>query len=359
MAVWERAAFRPTGAPPRAQHGGLQGRRPLGRLPAFCELGGGEEGEGGGRAGAPRRPPLLPGNLPPVAAGGSLEGLGPGPPCGWLRGAARQSLLHGGSRGLTAGGSAPAVPCAVWVGAEGGEGEEGVGGSGGWRPLGGYPRRLACTPPPPLPATGRRAIVWAFANGRPAPCVAVASSRGTGGGGRGGGGAGAGGSVPGQRLVVNELRVSGTSVSRASACPWTPLSPQPGAALVPPPCKRRGGGGGCSGSGGLGLLGGCPGPLARSQPPVSVTWGLRPGLLGARPLPQGVAVTSASACLGAGAAAAVGYSGQWVRAVRRARGSQWLASASVMRSTAPPPQMPAMSAPGQATPPESRAGGPF
>ena len=50
------------------------------------------------------------------------------------------------------------------------------------------------------------------------------------------------------------------------------------------------------------------------------------------------AVTCAAACVGAGAVAAAGCATvrQWARALRKARGSQLLASASVMRSTAPP-----------------------
>ena len=52
----------------------------------------------------------------------------------------------------------------------------------------------------------------------------------------------------------------------------------------------------------------------------------------------GAAVTTVVTCAGAGAAAVAGSAGCsafWVRALRKARGSQLLASASVMRSTAP------------------------
>ena len=112
----ERAAYRPSGAPPRVPRpsrrgegapqvwqGGLRGRRPRGRPPAFRGLGG-EGGEGvGGRDGAPCCPPSVPRSFPLVAAGGWLYGLGPGRPSGqWPRGVGR---LRGGGRG--AGGWAP------------------------------------------------------------------------------------------------------------------------------------------------------------------------------------------------------------------------------------------------------------
>ena len=172
--------------------------------------------------------------------------------------------------------------------------------SGGGHPVGGLPRAAGPhSPPAPLPGTWHLAVVRALTYSPPAPLVAVASSRGTGCGGMGGP-AGARGGGPGQRLVVSGLRVTGAPGSHASVCPWPPLSPRPGATRVLSLCGRRGGWGGRSGSGGLGLPGGCPGPLVRSQPPVSVAWG--PG-----PLPPGG--TCAAACVGAGAAAAADSSG--------------------------------------------------
>ena len=81
-----------------------------------------------------------------------------------------------------------ARPCAVRV--AGGVGDGG-GGPRFWglAPGGGAPRAAGPhSPPALLPATGRRAVVWAFAHGPPAPRVAAASSRGTGGGVGGGSG---------------------------------------------------------------------------------------------------------------------------------------------------------------------------
>ena len=72
----------------------------------------------------------------------------------------------------------------------------------------------------------------------------------------------------------------------------------------------RGGGGGCSGSVGLGLPCGHPGPSVGIQPSsVFAVWGLRLVLAIVWPSPWGLAVTCASVCEGAGAVAALGSSG--------------------------------------------------
>ena len=172
VSVWGRAAYWPSGAPPRVlkpfqgRGGGLPGPAgggyradvPLAGRRPFVGRRGEREERGGGRAGAPHRPPLVPWCLPPVAAGSLLEGLGPDPPRGRWRSAARPSLLHGGSGELAAGGSTPAVSCAVWVVGGGGDGE--------WAPVpgvgarqGGTPGRWPALPPAPLAATGRQTVV--------------------------------------------------------------------------------------------------------------------------------------------------------------------------------------------------------
>ena len=148
------------GGAPLVRRGGW---RPLCRPPAVRGLGGGGGGEGESRRGSPLSP-FGSRCSPAVAAGGWLDGPGPGPPCG--------CLLRG------------VIRC--W--GEGGE----VGRGGG-------PRFWGCTPGggvlwaanplsslAPLPATGRRAVVRALTHDPPAPPVSVASSRGTGGGKRGG-----------------------------------------------------------------------------------------------------------------------------------------------------------------------------
>ena len=212
----------------------MRGRRPRGRPPAVRGLGRG----GGSRAGAPRCPPSVLQCFPPLAAGGWLDGLGPGPPCGcWLRGVSR------------------------WRGGGGGDG--GGGDSGGGCPVGGYPGPLARSPlPSPLrppgvgPSCGPSPTTLPPFSSPPPRRVAPA-------GGEGGGPAGTGGGGPGQRLVVSGLRVSGAPV-RASVVPA--VSPTGGGAC-PLVVRTAAGWGGRSGSGGLGLPGGCPAPLVRSPPP--------------------------------------------------------------------------------------------
>ena len=243
VAVWGRVVYGPSGAPPWVPRpsrgggglpwpgGGGTGLTSHWQASGFLGAGGGEGGDGGARVRATHRPPPDPRCLSPAAAGGGwLKGLGQGPPYGRWCGAARPSLLRGrpglvgvpGLRarpgGSAAGGSVPAVtptqaPCG-WPGG-GGDGRCGPRFSGS-APGGGAPQAAGPhSPPALLPVTGRPAVVWAFAHGRPAPRVAAVSSHGTGGGG-GAAGAGAGGPV--QQLAVSGLRVSGTPLSRASAC---------------------------------------------------------------------------------------------------------------------------------------------
>ena len=222
--------------------------------------------------------------LPPVAAGGWLDGVGPGPPCGrWLRGVSR------------------------WREGEGeGEGDGGLGpDSGGGRPVGGYPRPLARTPLlSPFGPPGVGSLCWPSPT-TPPPLSAPLPRPVAPAGGGGGGAAGAGGGSPGQRLVVSGLRVSGAPV-RASLAPA--VSPTGGGTCLPV-VRTAGGLGGRSGSRGPGLSEGGPAPLVRSHPPMSVAWGPGPGLRGAGLLPPSVAVTCAAACVGAEAAAVVGSSG--------------------------------------------------
>ena len=95
-AGWGRAAYRPSGAPPRVPWpsrggggggggvspgpaGGVRGRRPPGRPPASRGLGGGRCGGGQG-GGAPRCPPLVPRCCSLVAPGGQLLTGGGGNP---------------------------------------------------------------------------------------------------------------------------------------------------------------------------------------------------------------------------------------------------------------------------------------
>ena len=203
MTVGGRAAYGPSGAPPRVPRpsrggGGLplpggEASGPTSPWPAsgIPRAGGGIGVRGGvSRRGSPS-PPFGPLVLFSGGCGGWLEGPGPGPPYGRQCSAARPSLqrvrpgLFGvpGRRarpgGLAAGGSVPFAtpahaPCG-WPGVGGGEGD------GGGAPRAAGPH----SPPALLPATGRRAVVWAFAHRPPAPRVAAASSRGTGWGGRG------------------------------------------------------------------------------------------------------------------------------------------------------------------------------
>ena len=134
-----------------------------------------------------------------------------------------------------------------------------------------------------------------------------------------GGGAGARGGGPGQRLAVSGLRVSGTPLLRVSACP-APLAharglrrPLDQGRRLSSRCAGGRGVGGALRAGGLGPVGGCPGPFLFCQPPCSLpgAWGL---LAGCRAI---AAVTCASACVGAGAAAAAdsldGSAGGWGR----------------------------------------------
>ena len=176
-------------------------RANVGRPPAYRGLGRGEGREGGGsRRGSPS-PPFGPLVLFSGRSAGWLEGPGPGPPYGRQCSAARPSLqsvrpvLFGipwrraRPGGLAAGGSVPAVTTAhaLCQSPGGGGGEDGGGGLRFWgfAPGGGAPQAAGPNSPPALlPATGRLAVVSAFAHGPPAPRVAAASSRGTGGGRR-------------------------------------------------------------------------------------------------------------------------------------------------------------------------------
>ena len=110
VTVWGRTAFGPSGAPlrlPRPSQGGeaspglaegVQGRRPLGRPPAFCGLGGGRGQRGGGEL--CQSSPLLPWFFS-LAASPSLQRARPG-----LRGVPGCRARPGGS---AAGGSVRAV----------------------------------------------------------------------------------------------------------------------------------------------------------------------------------------------------------------------------------------------------------
>ena len=165
-----RAAYGPSGAPPRVPRpprggggggspgpaGGVRGRRPRGRPPAVRGLGRG----GGGRAMAPRCPPSVPQCFPPVAAGGWLDGLGPGPPCGWwLRGVSR---WRGGGRGGRGGGAILGAG-ARWGGTP-----------GRWPALLSCPpyghrasgRRAGPHPRTPRPSRLRRLVAWHRRGGR-------------------------------------------------------------------------------------------------------------------------------------------------------------------------------------------------
>ena len=144
VTVWARAAYGPSGAPPRvrrpprgvgpplARRGAVQGRRPLGRPPVFRGLGRGRGGRGGGVAPGFSVGPLV---LLPGGRGGWSEGPRPDPPYRPLCGAARPPPQHArrgllgvtGCRarpeGLAAGGSVPAVtPAHVPCGRPGGGG---------------------------------------------------------------------------------------------------------------------------------------------------------------------------------------------------------------------------------------------
>ena len=181
-------------------------------------------------------------------------------------------------------------------------------------PGGGHPEPLVSTPLPPSFRPFGAGLSLGSSPMVPPPPASPLSRRVTLGGG---GGAGAGGRSPGQRVAVNRLRVSETPLLRASACP-APLAQARGLSRLLDrgrclsSCRAEGGGvgGGRSRTRGLGLPGGvAPGPWSAPTPPCLLPGPLRPGLRGAGPLPPGVAVTSASACVGAGAAAAAGSSG--------------------------------------------------
>ena len=187
----------------------------------------------------------------------------------------------------------------------------------------------------------------ALTPGPPAPLAAVASPCSTGGAGGGGEGepAAVGVGGPGQRLVISGLLVP---ASRASACTWLPPSPLLGAAPVPALV-----GGGRSGSGGPCLLGGCPGLLVLSQPPLPAAWD---HCCRARPSPAPPLV------LGRGlrrqrvppAVAPVGEGGA------QGPGEPVVGLCISEAEHRPPsPVKPATAAPCPATPPESRPGRPF
>ena len=160
---------------------------------------------------------------------------------------------------------------------------------------------------------------------------------------------GAGGGGPGQRLVVSDQRVRETPLPRApvrsappaGAClavslpvcprPWWP----PGSGVTPfshmSCCADGWGVEGCSGPGGVGLPGGAllgvrrQGSEARPPGRRAIAFGLGRYL---------------RLCLcggwGCGGRGLLGQERQWPRAARRDRGSQSLASASVMQGTTPP-----------------------
>ena len=143
------------------------------------------------------------------------------------------------------------------VGGGGGEGDGGVGpDSGGWRAAGGDPGPLARPPlPPPFRPLGAG---LSFGPSPTVPSLPASSSprRVAPAGGEGGGGGGRWGRR--SRSAVSGHWSTGQRGSRVARIRVP--SPRTGVVLVLPLCGQRGGGGGRSGSGGLGLLGGCPGP---------------------------------------------------------------------------------------------------
>ena len=190
--------------------------------------------------------------------------------------------------------------------------------SGHWAPG----CRLGLRPRSPRSPRGRRLVAWHRW------------------GGEGRGAAGAGGGGRGLRLVVSAVRVSGTAVSCASACPCPSTSARPGAALVLSLCGQQGVRGRAQGRGVWACWGGAPGRWSAPTPRV--------GCLGSGAQPAGHRAIAAGRGRhlrlrsrrgwGCGGCGFFGRYRQWVRAVRRARGSQLLAFAPVTRSTAPPSQ---------------------
>ena len=176
----------------------------------------------------------------------------------------------------------------------GGRGGWGTG-TGGWAPALGVGARRGSTPGcwPALPSrppsgarpTGRRAVVWAFAHGPPAPRVAAAASCGTGGGGGGARALGATARVSGQRSVgrgsvgllcrarPHALRRWRTPTARVSAA--SALSSIGGDGCPPYALLRGGwGGGGVGGAQGRGARacrGGSPGHRSGATPLCSLS----------------------------------------------------------------------------------------